>query len=82
VYITGQGGLYLKAVIMRKALMCVTGCLLMVCVLLLKEEWQEIKDGVEVKKINPVFTLIVGILKYQEMCSLNCHTATALVIAR
>ncbi len=33
-YIAGQGGLYLKGLIMTKALMCVTGCLLMVCAIL------------------------------------------------
>ena len=36
----------------------------------------------EVKKINPAFTSITGILKYQEMYSLNRHTAAALVIGR
>jgi IS605 OrfB family transposase len=40
------------------------------------------KDGVEVKKINPAFTSIAGILKYQKMYSLNRHTAAALVIGR
>jgi len=41
-----------------------------------------LKDGVGVKKINPAFTSIAGILKYQDMYSLNLHTAAALVIAR
>lgn len=45
-------------------------------------ERRALKDGVEVKKINPAFTSITGILKYQEMYSLNRHTAAALVIAR
>lgn len=45
-------------------------------------ERRAIKDGVEIKKINPAFTSIAGILKYQEMYSLNRHTAAALVIAR
>ena len=40
------------------------------------------KDGVEIKKINPAFTSIAGILKYQKMYSLNRHTAAALVIGR
>jgi len=45
-------------------------------------ERRAIKDGVEIKKINPAFTSIAGILKYQEMYSLNRHTAAALIIAR
>jgi IS605 OrfB family transposase len=45
-------------------------------------ERRAIKDGVEIKKINPAFTSIAGILKYQDMYSLNRHTAAALVIAR
>jgi len=45
-------------------------------------ERRALKDGVEVKKINPAFTSIAGILKYQYMYSLNRHTAAALVIAR
>jgi IS605 OrfB family transposase len=45
-------------------------------------ERRALKDGVEVKKINPAFTSIAGILKYQEMYSLNRHTAAALVIGR
>jgi len=45
-------------------------------------ERRAVKDGVEVKKINPAFTSIAGILKYQEMYSLSRHTAAALVIAR
>lgn len=45
-------------------------------------ERRALKDGVEIKKINPAFTSIVGILKYQKMYSLNRHTAAALVIAR
>lgn len=45
-------------------------------------ERRAIKDRVEVKKINPAFTSIAGILKYQDMYSLNRHTAAALVIAR
>jgi IS605 OrfB family transposase len=38
--------------------------------------------GVEVRKINPAFTSIAGILKYQEQYSLNRHTAAAFIIAR
>jgi IS605 OrfB family transposase len=45
-------------------------------------ERRAIKDGVEVRKVNPAFTSITGILKYQEQYSLNRHTAAALVIAR
>ena len=45
-------------------------------------ERRALKDGVEVKKVNPAFTSIAGILKYQNMYSLNRHTAAALVIAR
>ena len=45
-------------------------------------ERRAVKDGVELKKINPAFTSIAGILKYQEMYSLNRHTAAALVIGR
>jgi len=50
--------------------------------LLLAIERRAIKDGVEIRKINPAFTSIVGILKYQEQYSLNRHTAAALVIGR
>lgn len=45
-------------------------------------ERRALKDGVEIKKMNPAFTSIAGILKYQEQYSLNRHTAAALVIAR
>ena len=45
-------------------------------------ERRAIKDGVEIKKVNPAFTSIAGILKYQEMYSLNRHTSAALIIAR
>jgi IS605 OrfB family transposase len=45
-------------------------------------ERRAIKDGVEIRKVNPAFTSITGILKYQEQYSLNRHTAAALVIAR
>ncbi|GAG00609.1 unnamed protein product, partial [marine sediment metagenome] len=45
-------------------------------------ERRAIKDGVEIKKINPAFTSIAGLLKYQKMYSLNRHTSAALVIAR
>jgi IS605 OrfB family transposase len=45
-------------------------------------ERRAIKDGVEVKKVNPAFTSIAGILKYQEQYSLNRHTAAAFIIAR
>jgi IS605 OrfB family transposase len=45
-------------------------------------ERRAIKDGVEIKKINPAFTSIAGVLKYQKMYSLNRHTAAALIIAR
>ena len=41
------------------------------------------RQGVEVKKINPAFTSVVGELKYQDQYGgLNRHTAAALVIAR
>ena len=40
------------------------------------------KVGIEVLEVNPAFTSILGILKYQKMYSLNRHTAAALVIAR
>ena len=39
-------------------------------------------SGVKLIKVNPAFTSILGILKYQDMYSLNRHTAAALVIAR
>ena len=45
-------------------------------------ERRAIKDGVEVGKVNPAFTSIAGILKYQDQYSLNRHTAAALIIAR
>jgi hypothetical protein len=45
-------------------------------------ERRAIKDGVEIRKINPAFTSIAGILKYQEQYSLNRHTAAAFVIGR
>lgn len=45
-------------------------------------ERRAIKDGVEVRKINPAFTSIIGILKYHDQYLLNRHTAAALVIAR
>jgi IS605 OrfB family transposase len=45
-------------------------------------ERRAIKDGVEVRKVNPAFTSIAGILKYQDQYSLNRHTAAALIIAR
>jgi IS605 OrfB family transposase len=50
--------------------------------LLLAIERRAIKCGVEVRKINPAFTSIAGILKYQSLYSLNRHTAAALIIAR
>jgi len=50
--------------------------------LLLAIERRAIKDGVEIRKINPAFTSIAGILKYQEQYSLNRHTAAAFVIGR
>ena len=50
--------------------------------LLLAIERRAIKFGVEVRKVNPAFTSIAGILKYQSLYSLNRHTAAALVIAR
>jgi IS605 OrfB family transposase len=37
---------------------------------------------IAVKKINPAFTSITGILKYQDQYSLNRHTAAAFIIAR
>ena len=45
-------------------------------------ERRALQYRVEVKRINPAFTSIAGILKYQEQYSLNRHTAAALVIAR
>jgi len=45
-------------------------------------EHRAIKCGVEVRKINPAFTSVIGQLKYQDLYSLNRHTAAALVIAR
>ena len=45
-------------------------------------ERRALKDGVEVRRINPAFTSITGMLKYQDQYSLNRHTAAALVIAR
>jgi len=50
--------------------------------LLLAIERRAVKDGVEIRKINPAFTSIAGILKYQGQYSLNRHTAAALVIGR
>jgi len=41
-----------------------------------------VKMGVEVVEVNPAFTSVLGKLKYQDMYSLNVHTAAALVIAR
>jgi len=38
--------------------------------------------GVEILKINPAFTSIIGLLKYAKPMSLNRHTAAAFVIAR
>lgn len=40
------------------------------------------KEGVEVIEVNPAFTSVLGILKYEDMYSLNRHTAAALVIGR
>lgn len=40
------------------------------------------KMAVEVVEVNPAFTSVLGKLKYQDMYSLNGHTAAALVIAR
>jgi len=40
------------------------------------------KCGVEVRKVNPAFTSILGRLKYEQPLSLNRHTAAALVIGR
>jgi IS605 OrfB family transposase len=45
-------------------------------------ERRAIQYRVAVKKINPAFTSIAGILKYQEQYSLNRHTAAAFIIAR
>ena len=45
-------------------------------------ERRALKDGVEIDKINPAFTSIAGILKYQEQYSLNRHTAAAFIIGR
>ena len=40
------------------------------------------KEGVEVIEVNPAFTSVLGILKFEDMYSLNRHTAAALVIGR
>jgi len=40
------------------------------------------KFGISIIEVNPAFTSILGILKYQKMLSLNRHTSAALVIAR
>lgn len=40
------------------------------------------KCGVEVVKVNPAFTSVLGLLLYEAMFSLNRHTAAALVIGR
>ncbi len=45
-------------------------------------ERRAIKNGVEVKKLNPAYTSIAGILKYQKQYSLNRHTAASFIIAR
>jgi len=39
-------------------------------------------SGVKLVKVNPAFTSILGLLKYDDMYSLNRHTSAALVIAR
>jgi len=39
-------------------------------------------SGVKLVKVNPAFTSILGLLKYNDMYSLNRHTSAALVIAR
>jgi len=41
-----------------------------------------VKMGVGVIEVDPAFTSVLGKLKYQDMYSLNVHTAAALVIAR
>jgi len=45
-------------------------------------ECRAVKQGVEVIKVNPAFTLILGNLKYADSYSLNRHDAAALVIGR
>lgn len=40
------------------------------------------KEGVEVIEVNPAFTSVLGILKFEDMYSLNRHTAAAMVIGR
>jgi IS605 OrfB family transposase len=50
--------------------------------LLVAIERRSIKIGVEIIKVNPAFTSIAGILKYQEQYSLNRHTAAAFIIGR
>ena len=45
-------------------------------------ERRAIMYRIAVNKINPAFTSIAGILKYQEQYSLNRHTAAAFIIAR
>jgi len=50
--------------------------------LLIAIERRAVKDGVEIRRINPAFTSITGILKYQEQYSLNRHTAAAFIIGR
>jgi len=39
-------------------------------------------SGAKLVKVNPAFTSVLGILKFQDMYSLNRHTSAALVIAR
>jgi IS605 OrfB family transposase len=45
-------------------------------------ERRAIQYRIAVKKINPAFTSITGILKYQDQYSLNRHSAAAFIIAR
>jgi IS605 OrfB family transposase len=45
-------------------------------------ERRAIQYRIAVKKINPAFTSITGILKYQDLYTLNRHTAAAFIIAR
>ena len=45
-------------------------------------EARAVKAGIEVIKVNPAFTSVLGIVKYQKMYSLSRHSAAGLVIAR
>ena len=40
------------------------------------------REGVEVHQVNPVFSSVVGRVKFMERCGLSPHQAAALVLAR